>query len=64
MVNERSIRLYLAIKKIVQREKWDFYTIQSFPGLGDDYSRDLLRPEHDAGRRLGHLDAGRLQHRC
>jgi L-fucose isomerase-like protein len=38
VVNERSIRLYLAIKKIVEKEKWDFYTIQSFPGLGDDYS--------------------------
>jgi len=37
-VNERSIRLYLAIRKIVAREKWKFYTIQSFPGLGDDYS--------------------------
>jgi len=37
LVNDRSIRLYLAIKKIVQKEKWDFYTIQSFPGLGDDY---------------------------
>jgi len=36
--NERSIRLYLAIKKIVAKEKWDFYSIQSFPGLGDDYS--------------------------
>lgn len=38
LVNERSIRLYLAIKEIVVREKWAFYTIQSFPGLGDDYS--------------------------
>lgn len=38
VVNERSIRLWLAIKKIVEKEKWDFYTIQSFPGLGDDYS--------------------------
>jgi L-fucose isomerase-like protein len=37
-VNERSIRLYLALRKIVKREKFDFYTIQSFPGLGDDYS--------------------------
>jgi L-fucose isomerase-like protein len=36
--SERSIRLYLAIKKIVNKENWDFYTIQSFPGLGDDYS--------------------------
>ncbi|MCX7670748.1 MAG: hypothetical protein N2439_11835 [Anaerolineae bacterium] len=35
---ERSIRLYLALKKLVAREAWDFYTIQSFPGLGDDYS--------------------------
>ncbi len=37
-VNERSIRLYLAIKKLVHKNDWDFYTIQSFPGLGDDYS--------------------------
>ncbi len=37
-VSERSIRLYLAIKKILEQEKWDFYTIQSFPGMGDDYS--------------------------
>jgi L-fucose isomerase-like protein len=36
--SERSIRLYLAIKKILKKENWDFYTIQSFPGLGDDYS--------------------------
>jgi len=35
---DRSIRLYLAIKKIVKKESWDFYTIQSFPGLGDVYS--------------------------
>jgi L-arabinose isomerase len=38
IVNERSIRLYLALKKIVQNERFDFYTIQSFPGLADDYS--------------------------
>ena len=37
-VADRSIRLYLAIKKIIEREDWEFYTIQSFPGLGDDYS--------------------------
>ena len=37
-MSERSIRLYLAIKKIVKKEDWEFYTIQSFPGLGDDYS--------------------------
>jgi L-arabinose isomerase len=35
---ERSIRLYLAIKRIIEKEGWAFYTIQSFPGLGDDYS--------------------------
>ncbi len=35
---DRSMRLYLAIKKIMAREAWEFYTIQSFPGLGDDYS--------------------------
>jgi L-fucose isomerase-like protein len=35
---ERSIRLYLAIKKILKKEDWCTYTIQSFPGLGDDYS--------------------------
>lgn len=38
VVNERSIRLYLALKQLVEKEKFDFYTIQSFPGLGDDYS--------------------------
>jgi L-fucose isomerase-like protein len=38
VVNERSIRLYLALKQIVEREKFDFYTIQSFPGLADDYA--------------------------
>lgn len=39
---ERSIRLYLAVKKIVEQEGWEFYTIQSFPGLGDDYSATCL----------------------
>lgn len=38
VVNERSIRLWLAIRKIVENEGWDFYTIQSFPGLASDYS--------------------------
>lgn len=37
-VSERSIRLYIAIKKLIKKEGWDFYTIQSFPGLGDEYS--------------------------
>ena len=38
VVNERSMRLYLALKELVEAEKFDFYTIQSFPGLGDDYA--------------------------
>jgi hypothetical protein len=37
-VNERSIRLYLALKEVVQREHFNFYTIQSFPGLADEYT--------------------------
>ena len=37
-VNERSVRLYLALRKIVRKEKFDFYVLQAFPGLGDDYS--------------------------
>jgi L-fucose isomerase-like protein len=36
--SDRSISLYLAIKKLIKKNEWDFYTIQSFPGLGDDYS--------------------------
>ncbi len=38
LVNEKSMRLYLAISKLVKRHNWDFYTIQSFPGLGDQYA--------------------------
>lgn len=38
VVNERSIRLYLALKEIVEREDFDFYSIQSFPGLADSYA--------------------------
>ena len=37
-VADRSIRLYLALRKVVQKEGFDFYTLQSFPGLGDHYS--------------------------
>ena len=36
--NERSMRLYIALKGIVEEKGYDFYTIQSFPGLGDDYA--------------------------
>ena len=38
VVNERSMRLYLALHEIVKREHFDFYTIQSFPGLADNYA--------------------------
>lgn len=38
VASERSMRLYLALQKLIKRNNWDFYTIQSFPGLGDDYS--------------------------
>ncbi len=37
-VADRSIRMYMAIKKVVEKEKFDFYTIQSFPGLADHYA--------------------------
>jgi L-fucose isomerase-like protein len=36
--SDRSISLYMAIKKLVKKNDGDFYTIQSFPGLGDEYS--------------------------
>ncbi len=37
-VADRSIRLCLAVREIVAEEGWEFYTIQSFPGLADYYS--------------------------
>jgi L-fucose isomerase-like protein len=37
-ISKKSIRLYLALKEIIKDEGFDFYTIQSFPGLADDYS--------------------------
>ncbi|MDD4108223.1 MAG: hypothetical protein PHH93_05850 [Prolixibacteraceae bacterium] len=36
--SNRSISLYIAIKRMVEKNEWNFYTIQSFPGLGDEYS--------------------------
>ena len=33
----RSVALYVALKKVIAKNGFDFYTIQSFPGLGDDY---------------------------
>ncbi len=37
-VTDRSLRMYLALKKTMKDLKFDYYTIQSFPGIGDDYS--------------------------
>lgn len=39
---DRSLRLYLALKKIMVAEQWEGYTVQSFPGLGDEYSTTCL----------------------
>ncbi len=39
---DRSLRVYLALKKILAAEQWDGYTIQSFPGLGDEYCATCL----------------------
>jgi len=39
---DRAVRLYLAAKKILKKENWDFYTIQSFPGLADYFSAACL----------------------
>lgn len=50
---ERSIRLYLALLKVVEKENWDFYTIQSFPGLGDDYSATCFAQSLMLDRRIG-----------
>jgi len=38
----KSIRLYLAMKQLKDELAFDYYTIQSFPGLGDDYSATCL----------------------
>ncbi|MCE5187629.1 MAG: hypothetical protein LLF75_00360 [Eubacteriales bacterium] len=41
-VTRRSIRLYLAMKELKNQLGFDYYTIQSFPGLGDDYAATCL----------------------
>ena len=50
---DRSIRLFLAIQKEIVKEGWDFYTIQSFPGLGDDYSATCFAQSLMLDRRVG-----------
>jgi hypothetical protein len=52
-VADRSIRLFLALQKIMRQEGWDFYTIQSFPGLGDDYSATCFAQSLMLDRRVG-----------
>jgi len=52
-VADRSIRLYLAIGEIVAEEGWDFYTIQSFPGLGDVYSATCFAQSMMLNRGMG-----------
>lgn len=52
-IANRSIRLYLAIQKEIAKEEWDFYTIQSFPGLGDDYSATCFAQSMMLERRVG-----------
>ncbi len=37
-MTERSVRLYLALKKLLRKYDYRYYTIQSFPGLADDYT--------------------------
>lgn len=34
----KSLRLYLAMKKLMDELGFNYYTVQSFPGIGDDYS--------------------------
>jgi L-arabinose isomerase len=52
-VSERSIRLYLAIRQIVEKEEWEMYTIQSFPGLGDEYSATCFAQSMMLENRVG-----------
>ncbi len=61
-MTDRSLRLYLAIKKVIAQEKWDFYTIQSFPGLGDDYSATCFAQSMMLDERVGTSTLSRFQH--
>jgi L-fucose isomerase-like protein len=37
-VTERSIRLYAAMKLLMAKHGFSYYTVQSYPGLADDYA--------------------------
>ncbi len=52
-IADRSLRLYLAIDQILRREGWDFYTIQSFPGLGDHYTATCFAQSLMLDRHIG-----------
>ena len=52
-VADRSLSLFAAIEKIMAQEAWDFYTIQSFPGLGDDYNATCLAQSLMLEQRVG-----------
>jgi len=52
-VADRSLRLYLAIDRILRKEGWDFYSIQSFPGLGNDYSATCFAQSLMLDRHVG-----------
>ncbi|MBN1266891.1 MAG: hypothetical protein JXA25_15455 [Anaerolineales bacterium] len=52
-VSDRSIRLYLAIRKTVEKEGWEMYTIQSFPGLADTYSATCFAQSMMLENRVG-----------
>ena len=62
-VTEHSMRLYLALKKAVAKEKFDFYTIQSFPGLASDYSATCFAQSMMLEDGVRHFYAGRFQYR-
>jgi hypothetical protein len=58
---ERCLRLYLAIKKVVEKEGWDSYSIQGVPGIGDDYIgvnfvQSLMLEQRVATSTLGDLN--------
>lgn len=52
-VAERSLRLYLALHKLIAAEGWDFYSIQSFPGLGDEYAASCFAQSLMLNDRIG-----------
>ncbi len=52
-IADRSIRLYLALKKVIKKENWDFYSIQSFPGMGDYYGATCFAQSMMLNDRVG-----------